>query len=55
MLQDRIVFLDQGGAPDGAASGRRQVDPESGEMVYAAETEGLGLRFLIREREASTR
>ena len=51
MLQDRIVFLDQGGAHLTVPRPAPQVDPESGEMVYAAETEGHRLRVLIRERE----
>jgi heat shock protein HslJ/uncharacterized membrane protein len=51
VLQDRIVFLDQGGARLTVPRPAPQVDPESGETVYAAETDGHRLRVLIRERE----
>jgi putative lipoprotein len=51
MLQDRIVFLDQGGARLTVPRPAPQVDPESGETVYAAEIDGHRLRVLIRERE----
>ena len=51
VLQDRIVFLDQGGARLTVPRPAPQVDPESGETVYAAEIDGHRLRVLIRERE----
>jgi heat shock protein HslJ/uncharacterized membrane protein len=51
MLMDRIVFLDQGGARVTAPRPAPQVDPASGETVYAAETDGHRIRVLIRESE----
>jgi putative lipoprotein len=51
MLQDRIVFLDQGGARVTAPRPAPQVDPASGETVYAAETDGHRIRVLIRASE----
>jgi heat shock protein HslJ/uncharacterized membrane protein len=51
VLEDRIVFLDQGGARLTVPRPAPQVDPESGETVYAAETDGHRLRVLIREGE----
>ena len=51
MLQDRIVFLDQGGARVTTPRPSPQVDPASGETVYAAATEAHRIRVLIRESE----
>ena len=51
MLQDRIVFLDQGGGRVTTPRPAPQVDPASGETVYAAETDAHRIRVLIRESE----
>jgi uncharacterized membrane protein len=51
MLQDRILFLDQGGARVTTLRPAPQVDPASGETVYAAETDTHRIRVLIRESE----
>ena len=51
MLQDWIVFLDQGGARVTTPRPAPQVDPASGETVYAAETDAHRIRVLIRQSE----
>ena len=51
MLQDRILFLDQEGARVTMPRPAPQVDPASGETVYAAETDAHRIRVLIRESE----
>jgi putative lipoprotein len=51
MLPDRIVFLDQGGARVTTPRPAPQIDPASGETIYAAETGAHHLRVVIRESE----
>jgi putative lipoprotein len=51
MLQDQILFLDQGGARVTTPRPAPQVDPASGETVYAAQTDAHRVRVLIRESE----
>src|SRR5262245_8614886 len=51
MLRDRIVFLDQGGARVTTPRPSPQIDPASGETVYAAESDAHRIRVLIRESE----